>query len=138
MIDIHPTVPNPYTLLRSLLQCCQWYTVLDLKDSFFSFSLTLKSQPYFAFEWYGPEIEASIQLTWTILSQGFKTSPTIFDEALQEDLGEYWTPYPDVCLLQYVDDFLVATADQEIHLTIIEWLLQVLGGLGYHAPAKIY
>lgn len=114
MIDIHPTVPYPYTLLSSLLQGCQCFAVLDLKDAFFSFSLTPKNQPHFAFEWHGPEIEIGIQLSWTILSQGFKTSRTIFDEALHEDLGEYWTPHPDVCLLQYVDDFLNAAADQEI------------------------
>ena len=33
--DIHPTVPNPYTLLSSLLPEYTWYTVLDLKDAFF-------------------------------------------------------------------------------------------------------
>ena len=36
VMDIHPTVPNPYTLLSSLNPSHQWYTVLDLKDSFFS------------------------------------------------------------------------------------------------------
>ena len=33
--DIHSTVPNPYTLLSSLLPEYTWYTVLDLKDAFF-------------------------------------------------------------------------------------------------------
>ena len=33
--DIHPTVPNSYTLLSSLLPEYTWYTVLDLKDAFF-------------------------------------------------------------------------------------------------------
>ena len=33
--DIHPTVPNQYTLLSSLLLEYTWYTVLDLKDAFF-------------------------------------------------------------------------------------------------------
>ena len=37
--DIHPTVPNPYTLLSSLLPEYTWYTVLDLKDAFFSLPL---------------------------------------------------------------------------------------------------
>ena len=31
--DIHPTVPNPYTLLSSLPPDYVWYTILDLKDA---------------------------------------------------------------------------------------------------------
>ena len=40
--DIHPTVPNSYTLLSSLQPEYTWYTVLDLKDAFFSLPLAAK------------------------------------------------------------------------------------------------
>ena len=43
-------VPNLYTLLNSLLPEYTWYTVLDLKDTFFSLSLEAQSQEIFAFE----------------------------------------------------------------------------------------
>jgi hypothetical protein len=33
--DIHPIVPNPYTLLSHLPPSHVWYTTLDLKDAFF-------------------------------------------------------------------------------------------------------
>ena len=36
--DIHPTVPNPYTLLSCLPPDYIWYTILDLKDAFFQFA----------------------------------------------------------------------------------------------------
>ena len=49
--DIHPTVPNPYTLLSSLLPEYIWYSVLDLKDAFFSLPLVSQRQEIFAFEW---------------------------------------------------------------------------------------
>ena len=49
--DIHPTVPNPYTLLSNLPPNYIWYTVLDLKDAFFSLPLAPTSQEIFAFEW---------------------------------------------------------------------------------------
>ena len=49
--DIHPTVPNPYTLLSSLPPDYVWYTILDLKDAFFSLPLAPQSQEMFAFEW---------------------------------------------------------------------------------------
>ena len=50
MSDIHPTVPNPYTLLSSLLPEYTWYTVLDLKDAFFSLPLAAQREEIFAFE----------------------------------------------------------------------------------------
>ncbi|XP_023060423.1 peptidyl-tRNA hydrolase 2, mitochondrial isoform X1 [Piliocolobus tephrosceles] len=87
VMDIHPTVPNPYTLLSALHPEKQWYTVLDLKDAFFSLPLAPKSQELFAFEWTDPERDINGQLTWTRLPQGFKNSPTLFDEALHEDLA---------------------------------------------------
>ena len=81
--------------------------VLDLKDAFFSLPLASKSQDLFAFAWSDPEEGINSQLTWTRLPQGFKNSPTIFDEALHEDLG-----HPQLTLLQYVDDLLIAAKDQ--------------------------
>ena len=47
--DIHPTVPNLYTL-SSLLPEYTWYTVLDLKGTFFSLLLVAQSKEIFAFE----------------------------------------------------------------------------------------
>lgn len=99
VVNIHPIVPNPYTLLSSLPLDWQWYPVLDLKDAFFSLPLTSKSQPYFAFERHDSGIWVSSQVTWTRLPQGFKHSPTIFDEGLHKDLSEYQTQNPDVSLL---------------------------------------
>ena len=134
--DIHPTVPNPYTLLSSLAPSRVWYTVLDLKDAFFSLPLAPQSQPLFAFEWHDPEEGYSGQLTWTRLPQGFKNSPTIFDEALHEDLGEYRREHPGLTLLQYVDDILIAADTAKDCERGTQDLLATLGALGYRASAK--
>lgn len=89
-MDIYPTVPNTYTLLSSLPPDQKWYSVLDLKDAFFSLPLAPKIQTHFAFAWCDPERDINGRLTWILLPQeGYKNSPTIFDEALHEDLGEY-------------------------------------------------
>ena len=101
-------VPNPYKLLSSLPPDHHWYTVLDIKDAFFSLSLVPKSQELFAFERSDLEEGINRQLTWTRLPQGFKNSPTIFDEALHEDLGEFRQQHLQLTWLQYVDDLLVA------------------------------
>lgn len=67
----------------------------------------------FAFELANPELGISGQLTWTRLLQGFKTSPIIFDEALNRDLGLFFSKYCEISLLQYVDDLLLATKNEE-------------------------
>ena len=134
--DIHPTVPNPYTLLSSLLPEYTWYTVLDLKDAFFSLPLAAQSQEIFAFEWTEGEGQPVVQLTWTRLPQGFKNSPTLFNEALSEDLYEYRTRHPEVILLQYVDDLMLAGTTEEACSRATGDLLQTLGTLGYLASAK--
>ncbi|KAM7040620.1 uncharacterized protein WM277_010884, partial [Molossus nigricans] len=73
-----------------------YYSVLDLKDAFFTLPLAAKSQPIFAFEWTDPEGGFSGQLTWTRLPQGFKNSPTIFDEALSRDLLNFRDSHPQL------------------------------------------
>ena len=135
VLDIHPTVPNPYNLLSSLPPDQHWYTVLDLKDTFFSLPLAPRSQDLFAFEWSDPEEGINSELTWTRLLQGFKNSSTILDEALHEDLGEF-RQHPKLTLLQYVADLLIAVKDQQTCLTGTQELLQTLGKLGYRASAK--
>lgn len=125
--DIHPVVANPYTLLTKLRDTLHWFTVLDLKDAFFCLPLASESQKLFAFEWENPESGRKTQLTWTVLPQGFKNSPTIFGNQLAKDL-EAWNP-PDNkgILLQYVDDLLVTTETQE---GCVIWTIELLNFLG--------
>ena len=76
------------------------------------------------------------QLTWTRLPQGLKNSPMLFNEALGEDLCEYRTSHPEVVLLQYVDDLMLAATTKEVCLKTTGDLLQTLGTLGYRASVK--
>ncbi|XP_008565010.1 PREDICTED: LOW QUALITY PROTEIN: uncharacterized protein LOC103585736 [Galeopterus variegatus] len=134
--NLHSTTPNPYNLVSSLPPDRTWYLVLDLKDAFFCLPLAVKSQDYFAFKWKDPETGLAGQLTWTRLPQGFKNSPTIFDEALHQDLAVFQASNPQVTLLQYVDDLLLAAADEELCLEGTKHLLTELGELGYQASTK--
>ena len=114
--DIHPTVPNPYNLLSSLPPERLWYTVLDLKDVFFCLQLHPTSQLLFAFKRRDQEGGHTGQLTWTRLPQGFKNSPTLFDEALYLDLVPFRAQNPQISLLQYVGNLLLAASTQELCL----------------------
>lgn len=79
--DIHPTEPNPYTLLEAVPGDCRWFTILDLKHAFF-YIPTEKKAELFAFEWQNPIAKTTSQYYSTVLPQGFKNSPTIFGELL--------------------------------------------------------
>ncbi|XP_032197262.1 uncharacterized protein LOC116589422 [Mustela erminea] len=43
----------------------------------------------------------------------FKNSPTLFDEALHQDLADFRVRHPSLILLQYVDDILLAATNEE-------------------------
>ncbi|XP_062932764.1 uncharacterized protein LOC134361693 [Cynocephalus volans] len=134
--DIHPTVPNPYSLLSSLPPSHTWYSVLDLKDAFFCLRLHPNSQPLFAFEWRDPEKGTTGQLTWTRLPQGFKNSPTIFDEAPHRDLAPFRALNSQVILLQYVDDLLVAAPTYKDCKKGTQKLLQELSSIVRQPPDR--
>lgn len=70
------------------------------------------------------------------MPQGFKNSPTLFDEALNRDLSNFRKEHKEVTLLQYVDDLLLAARDFKTCKQATEDLLQTLQTLGYRVSAK--
>ena len=66
VVPIHPTVPNPYTLLSQVPGNAEYFSVFDLKDAFFCIPLHPESQKLFAFEWWDSlETREAIQICWT-------------------------------------------------------------------------
>ncbi|KAJ7400434.1 hypothetical protein BTVI_105518 [Pitangus sulphuratus] len=47
----HPVVPNPYTITSKIPPECEGFSVVDLKDAFWTCPLDKNSQDIFAFEW---------------------------------------------------------------------------------------
>ncbi|KFP07624.1 hypothetical protein N300_15250, partial [Calypte anna] len=107
-----------------------WFTVLDLKDAFFCLTLAPESRKIFAFEWKFVNKERKTQLTWTVLPQGYKNSPTIFGNQLAKELDQWERPQGEGTLLQYVDDLLIANETEE---QCVEWTISLnfLGLNGY-------
>jgi hypothetical protein len=60
---IHLVVPNPYTLLSLIPGTTAHFTVLDLKEAFFTIPVHPRSQNLFAFTWTDPDSHTSQQLT---------------------------------------------------------------------------
>ncbi|TRZ09400.1 hypothetical protein HGM15179_017707 [Zosterops borbonicus] len=107
-----PVVANPYTLLNRLTPEDVWYSVIDLKDAFWTCPLDEKSRDYFAFQWEDPDTNRKQQLRWTVLPQGFVESPNLFGQALEQLLTQF-TPREGTKLLQCVDDLLIAGPTEE-------------------------
>lgn len=103
VIPLYPVVPNLYTLLSQIPEEAEWFTVLDLKNVFFCIPLHSDSQFLFAFEDLTDHMS---QLTWTVLSQGFRDHPHLFVQVLAQDLGFFSNSV--TLVLQYVDDLLLA------------------------------
>ena len=109
VVPIHPTVLSLYTLLSQVPGNAKYFSVLDLKNAFFCIPLHPESQKLFAFEWRGLGTREVIQLCWTRLPQGFRDSPHIFGTSLGRELKELTLTNSN--LIQYVDDFLIASPD---------------------------
>ena len=124
-VTLHPTVPNPCTLLSLLPPRTKAYTRLDLKDAFFCICLAPASQPIFAFEWEDQVGGTKQQLIWTP-PQGFKNSPATSGEALASDLNSFHPEEYGCWLLQYGDDLLLATKTKEKCWKGTKVLLQLL------------
>ena len=96
VVPLHSEVPNPYTLLSEIPEQAKYFSVIDLKDAFYSVPLAEESQFLFAFE--DPTQPAS-QLTWTVLPQGFHDSPHLFRRSLSRDLQNFNSS--EAVVLQY-------------------------------------
>ena len=106
VVTPHPVVPDPSTMLLQIPHWVRYFTVIDLTTTSFSIPLDEDSQLLFAFTWKGQ------QLTWMCLPQGFAGSPTIFSQILGNDLRDIKL-LGESALVQYVDDLLIASKDED-------------------------
>ena len=77
VVPLHPVVPNPYTLLSEIPEWAKYFSVIDLKDAFYSVPLAEESQFLFAFE---DPTQLASQLTWTVCPRDFVTALTYLDK----------------------------------------------------------
>ena len=102
-----PVVPNPTTILAQVPGNSEYFTVIDLANAFFSIPVEAESQYWFAFTFKGK------RYTWSRLPQGYAESPAIFSASLQENLEQFQFSLGDSTIVQYVDDILICSTDQD-------------------------
>ncbi|XP_029450865.1 protein NYNRIN-like [Rhinatrema bivittatum] len=132
--DLVALVPNPYSILAQVSPTSKWYSVIDLKDAFFSVPVAEECQKIFAFTWENAQTGIKQQYTWTRLPQEFKHSPTMFGEQLAKDLKMYQVTYGPV--IQYVDDLLLFRDTYHECAIATLHLLKTLYSKGYRASKK--
>ncbi|XP_029436901.1 LOW QUALITY PROTEIN: uncharacterized protein LOC115078247 [Rhinatrema bivittatum] len=132
--DLVALVPNPYSILAQVSSNSKWYSVIDLKDAFFSVPVAETCQKIFAFTWEDAQTGEKHQYTWTRLPQGFKNSPTLFGEQLARDLKMYQVNHGSV--VQYVDDLLIFRETYHECAVSTLHLLKTLYLKGYRASKK--
>lgn len=132
-----PVVVNPYTLLSQIPPNYTWYSVVDLKDVFWTWPLDEGSRDYFAFEWEDPDTGRREQLRWAVLPQGYTESPNLFGRMLENVLKSFELP-KGIKLLQYVDYLLVAEETKEETRKGAIKLLNFLGENGLKVSKSNY
>uniref|UniRef100_UPI00398ECE3E uncharacterized protein n=1 Tax=Pristiophorus japonicus TaxID=55135 RepID=UPI00398ECE3E len=103
VVAITPVVPDTNIILSAIPPTATVFTVIDLCSVFFSIPLNQESQYLFAFT------HKKQQYTWTRLPQGYTESPAVYAAAVKRDLEDCSLSDQSV-LLQYADDFLVASS----------------------------
>ena len=74
---------------------------------FFSIPVEADSQYWFTFTFRGK------RYTWSCLPQGYAESPVVFSAVLQENLEPFQFSSGESTLIQYVDDVLLCSTDQD-------------------------
>ncbi|XP_029367849.1 uncharacterized protein LOC115049619 [Echeneis naucrates] len=117
-------VPNPYTALSSLTPTHQWFSCIDLANAFFCLPLAPHLRDIFSFTYGGQ------QLQYTRVPQGFILSPGVFNQTLKHQLADLPLP-PDVVVIQYVDDILLAAPTPSTCLEATQAVLLRLSDTGF-------
>ena len=117
-------VPNPQVALHVVNPDHLWFSAIDLANAFFCIPLNKDSQDIFSFTWRGEK------LTYTRMPQGYRSTPTIFNDCVRKDPKD--TVLPDgVVMVQYVDDILLAAPTRQTCVDATKTLLEALGKAGY-------
>lgn len=113
-------MPNPAVILYQIPYDVEWFTVIDLRQAFFSIPL-----------------HTDRVLAWCRVPQGYTESPSIFNQILKKCLESLVMP-EDSVLVQYIDDLLVASKTREACVTDTIVLLNHLAVGGHKvSPAKL-
>ncbi|ABW89483.1 pol protein, partial [Simian T-cell lymphotropic virus 6] len=117
--------------LTSLPQGLPHLRTIDLTDAFFQIPLPVAFQPYFAFTLPQPNNHGpGARYSWKVLPQGFKNSPTLFEQQLSHILTPVRQAFPKSIVIQYMDDILLASPTLEESIVLAQEITNALAQEG--------
>ncbi|KAL6090462.1 hypothetical protein STEG23_033272 [Scotinomys teguina] len=113
--------------------------ILDIKDCFFSIPLAKEDCCRFAFTLPSVNHEQpDTRYQWRVLPQGMANSPTICQLFVHQALVPTHREYPQVRIIHYMDDILLAAPSQDMLDKTYAHTVQALEKKGlYIAPEKV-
>lgn len=122
-------IPKGYNIIATDLQDCFFFSTplatVDRKRFAFSFLSVNLEQPYRHFH-------------WKILPQGIKNSPTLCQKIVDLALTKVRLTYPDIYLVHYMDDNLLAHPDRAFLQNVLQTTVSQLTSFDLSvAPEKI-
>nr|P05897.2 RecName: Full=Gag-Pol polyprotein; AltName: Full=Pr160Gag-Pol; Contains: RecName: Full=Matrix protein p17; Short=MA; Contains: RecName: Full=Capsid protein p24; Short=CA; Contains: RecName: Full=Nucleocapsid protein p7; Short=NC; Contains: RecName: Full=p6-pol; Short=p6*; Contains: RecName: Full=Protease; AltName: Full=PR; AltName: Full=Retropepsin; Contains: RecName: Full=Reverse transcriptase/ribonuclease H; AltName: Full=Exoribonuclease H; AltName: Full=p66 RT; Contains: RecName: Full=p51 RT; len=126
-------IPHPAGLAKR-----KRITVLDIGDAYFSIPLDEEFRQYTAFTL--PSVnnaEPGKRYIYKVLPQGWKGSPAIFQYTMRHVLEPFRKANPDVTLVQYMDDILIASDRTDLeHDRVVLQLKELLNSIGFSTPEE--
>lgn len=119
---LQPGLPNPAAIPRDTYKI-----VIDLKDCFYTIPLHPRDRERFAFSVPAINLQRPMQrYQWKVLPQGMANSPTLCQKFVDRAISPIREEYPDVYIIHYMDDILLAHADSPTLLQAYGQLRQSL------------
>lgn len=131
---LQPGLPSPVAIPAGYHKI-----VIDLKDCFFCIPLHPEDRKRFAFSLpvvncIGP----SPRFQWKVLPQGMANSPTLCQKFVAQAIDPFRLTHPDLYIVHYMDDILLAGSDIAILLDTSHKLVDALQDLGLQiSPEKV-
>lgn len=131
---LQPGLPSPSAIPRGYN-----IVIIDLQDCFFSIPLYPPDCQRFAFSIPSENFKQPYQrYQWKVLPQGMKNSPTLCQKFVDTALQTVRQNFPEVYLIHYMDDILIAHLDRKVLQTVLTVTVLTLKEFGLQiAPEKI-
>lgn len=134
MGPLQPGLPSPAGIPRKTFKI-----IIDLKDCFYTIPLHPDDCQRFAFSIPSTNFkQPARRYHWKVLPQGMANSPTLCQRFVNHAIDPVRATYPDVYLVHYMDDILLAYHLEGVLLQAYNLLLTRLSQFGLQvAPEKV-
>ncbi|AIG51579.1 pol, partial [Simian immunodeficiency virus] len=135
LAEVQLGIPHPAGLPKKAQ-----VSIVDIKDAYYAIPLHEDFQKYTAFTI--PSVNnmgPGERYQFKVLPQGWKASPTIFQNTIGDLLQQIRKKYPQILMIQYMDDLLIGS-DETVteHRKIVEQIRNILLKQGLQTPEEKY